>query len=187
MNPRELKLAIALAAIFLIGGGMLIFKRMGRWKQDIEKREQTLLVRKADSDALLQMQSFWEQRAVWLDEKQPPWPGNTQADSAMAALIRESAQTSGITLISRQQEPPITDPTTGMSAASVRVEVKGSMDKILRWLYGLQKNPDAFISVKGMSLSPNQEDSSVVEITNMLIQKWYRPAEVAAVEDSDAK
>jgi len=65
-------------------------------------------------------------------------------------------------------------------AAGIVVEAKGGLEKVLRWLHELQR-PEAFISVKGMTLKPDVEDSSTILLTEARIQKWYRrPATAAA-------
>ena len=42
MNPRELRLAIAFAAVLLLGGGFVAYKRLQSWKKSIETRELAL-------------------------------------------------------------------------------------------------------------------------------------------------
>jgi len=91
-------------------------------------------------------------------------------------LIEESAKKAGITLLSRQQEQPEEQP--GVIAAGIVVEAKGGLEKMLRWLHDLQK-PDAFISVKGMTLKPDVEDSAIIMLSEARIQKWYRNAAAA--------
>jgi len=70
MNARELRLAIAFAAILVIGGGWLLFMQIGRWKKNIEQREFALSLKKVEADELLLQKDFWNTRSNWLSEKQ---------------------------------------------------------------------------------------------------------------------
>lgn len=177
MNTRELRLAIALVAILVIGGGWLVFTQIGRWKKGIEQREFSLSLKKVEADELLLQKDFWNTRSSWLNEKQLDYPGRKDADNALYDLMEQSAKKAGINLLSRQQEQPEEQP--GVIAAGIVVEAKGSLEKVLRWLHELQR-PDAFISVKGMTLKPDVEDSAVILLTETRIQKWYRQGAATA-------
>jgi hypothetical protein len=178
MNARELRLAIAFAAILVIGGGWLLFMQIGRWKKNIEQREFALSLKKVEADELLLQKDFWNTRSNWLSEKQPVFTSRKDADNTLYDLIEVSAKKAGITLLSRQQEQPEDQP--GVIAAGIVVEAKGGLEKMLRWLHELQR-PEAFISVKGMTLKPDVEDSATILLTEARIQKWYRrPATAAA-------
>jgi hypothetical protein len=176
MNARELRLAIAFIAILVIGGGFIVFTQIGRWKKNIEQREFALSLKKVEADELLLQKGFWDTRSNWLNEKQLVFTSRKDADNAIYDLIEESAKKAGVTLLSRQLEQPEEQP--GMIAAGIVVEAKGGLEKMLRWLHDLQK-PDAFISVKGMTLKPDVEDSAIIMLSEARIQKWYRNAAAA--------
>ena len=177
MNARELRLAIAFVAILVLGGGWLLFMQIGRWKKNIEQREFALSLKKVEADELLLQKDFWNTRSNWLTEKQPVFTSRKDADNTIYDLIETSAKKAGITLLSRQLEQP--EEQTGVIAAGVVVEAKGGLEKVLRWLHELQR-PDAFISVKGLTLKPDVEDSSIILLSEARIQKWYRQGAAAA-------
>lgn len=178
MNSRELRLALALIAILIAGGGALVFSKMGKWKKDIERREAQQTNDKAIADELLKQQDFWKMRSEWLAEKQPVWTSRKSADDELYKLVNESAQKEGVTLLGTQQDNPEQLPGV-MAAGLVIAEAKAPMGKILRWLTHLQmpeghQTPDNFISIKGLTMKPDPEDTTIVHVSDFHIQKWYR-------------
>ncbi len=176
MNAREQRLAILLISVILIGGGWLVFKRMSQWKSSIAAREIVLVSKKAEATALLSQKDFWKTRSEWLAAKQPVYPAKrADADNAIDELIRNTARDNGITIVTPQAEEPERLDIADSTSASMLISAKGPLEKMLRWLHGLQQ-PDAFITIKGLALAPDPEDPAQVEVTNLRIQKWYRNA-----------
>lgn len=180
MNPRELRLALALMALLIAGGGALVFAKMGKWKKDIERRETQLANDQAVAEELLRQRDFWKARSDWLAASQPVWNDRKSADDELYKMVTQSAQKEGVTLLGTQQENP--EPGPGLMAAGLLVaEAKGPMAKILRWLTHLQmpeghQTCDNFVSIKGLTLKPDPEDTAIVHISDFRIQKWYRAA-----------
>jgi len=170
MNPREQRLAMIVMALFLCGGGWIVFAQMGKWRKGIDERDFKLSLKKTEAEELLKQKDFWHARAEWMQQKQEVYPSRNEADNKIYELVDQSAKKQGLTVLRQLAEP---EEQPGMVAASVIVEAKGPLEKVLRWLYDLQK-PAAFISVKGMSLKSNPEDTSVVIVSDLKIQKWYR-------------
>ena len=71
MNAREQRLAIALVAILLLGGGWIAFAKMVKWKKDLEEREHQLSLRRTEAEELIKTKDFWTARSQWLESKQP--------------------------------------------------------------------------------------------------------------------
>ncbi len=178
MNAREQRLALAFIALLIGGGAALAFTQMGKWKKDLERRENQLSLKKVEAEELLKQQAFWKTRSEWLTAQQPVWSGRKGADDELNKLISDSAKKAGVTLLGTQQENP--EELNGMTAAGLVVaEAKGPMEKILRWLSNLQmpeghQNCDAFISIKGLTMKPDQEDTAIVHVSDFHVQKWYR-------------
>ena len=178
MNPRELRIALALTVILIAGGGALVFAKMGKWKQAIEQKEAQLTNDKAVAEELLKQQDFWKTRSEWLAAKQPVWTSRKSADDELYKLVNESAQKEGVTLLGTQQVNPEQLPGV-MAAGLVIAEAKAPMGKMLRWLTHLQMpeghdTADSFISIKGLTMKPDPEDTAIVHVSDFHIQKWYR-------------
>lgn len=178
MNPRELRLALALLAVIIGGGGVLAFAKMGKWKKDIERRENQVANDKAVAEELLRQRDFWKARSDWLAASQPVWTSRKAADDELHKLVTESAQKEGVTLLGTQQENPEQQPGV-MAAGLVVAEAKAPIAKILRWLSHLQmpeghQTCDNFVSIKGLTMKPDPEDTTIVHISDFHIQKWYR-------------
>ncbi len=178
MNPRELRLALVFVALLIGGGAALLFAKMGKWKKDIERREYQLSLKKVEAEELLRQQSFWKTRSAWLTTQQPVWSSRKSADDELNKLVTESAQKAGVVLLGTQQVNP-EQQNDLMAAGLVVAEAKGPMEKILRWLTHLQMpegHPtcDSFISVKGLTMKPDPEDTAIVHVSDFHLQKWYR-------------
>lgn len=172
MNPRELRLAIALIAILVIGGGWVVFKRLGAWKTSLERREVALAQRKVEADGLLQQRDFWNLRSEWLNSNQKDYTTRNDADTQLLNYVRDSAQANDVTLSLSQLGDPAQAP--GVRAATITVDANGDYAKVWRWLHTLQSDPTAFISVQGLTIKPNVEDTKRLEVTDLRLQKWFR-------------
>jgi hypothetical protein len=177
MNAREQRLAIALVAILLLGGGWIAFTKMMTWKKDLEEREHQLSLRRIEFEELIKTKPFWTARSEWLESKQPVWTSQRAADDELNKLISESSKKEGVTVLASLQQEPIQQ--DGLWASGISLEVKGPYDKTLQWLNRLQSpegHPtyDAFVSIKGLALKPDPEDGTKIHIQDLHIQKWYR-------------
>ena len=170
MTQREQRLAMMVVIMLIIGGGWIVFSQMGKWRKSIDERDGKLSFRKAEAEELLKQKDFWNQRSQWLESKLEPYPSRNEADDKIYALVEQTAKKQGLALMRQLAEP---EEIGGMTSATVIVEAKGSLEKVLRWLYDLQK-PAAFISIKSIALKSNPEDTSLVIVSDLKIQKWYR-------------
>lgn len=174
MNPRELRLAIALVTILVLGGGWVAFKRLGAWKTSLEKREVNVAQRKLEAEGLLQQKDFWKLRSDWLNANQPEYTTRNDADNQLLTFVRDTAKQQGIELTLSQLGDPEEQP--GVKAATMTVDASADYAKVWAWIHSLQSNPTNFISVRGLTLKPNLEDTKVLEVTDLRIQKWFRTA-----------
>lgn len=170
MSQREQRLAMIVLAMLILGGGWIVFSQMGKWRKSIDERDFKLTVKKAEAEELLKQKDFWHLRSQWLESKLEPYPSRNEADNKIYELVEETARKQGLTLMRQLTEP---EEVQGMTSAGVIIEAKGKLESILRWLYDLQK-PNAFISIKSLSLKSNPEDSSLVIVSDLKVQKWYR-------------
>ena len=179
MNRREQILAAALGVILLVGVCSFAFVHMTKWKKDIERREYALSLEKVEADELLKQKDFWMTRSDWLTKKQPVFTKDADANNSIFELVSKTAKESGVTAGPPQMQP-LDRSNPGLIAAGVTVSASGELEKILRWLYKLQESPDAFISVRGLTLKPDQEDTNKVLVNELHVLKWYSSATSAA-------
>lgn len=172
MNPRELRLATALIAILVIGGGWVVFKRLGAWKTSLERREVSLAQRKLEAEGLLQQADFWKLRSDWLNTNQKDYTTRNEADTQLLNYVRDSAQANEVSLTLSQLGDPAQAP--GVKASTMTVDANGEYAKVWRWLHALQSDPTSFISIQGLTIKPNVEDTKKLEVTDLRIQKWFR-------------
>ena len=170
MNQREQRLAMIVLAMVICGGGWIVFSQMGKWRKSIDERDYKLSLRKTEADELLKQKDFWHLRSEWLSAQQEEYPSRNEADNKIYTLVDETAKKHGLTTMRQLAEP---EEVQGMTSATVLVEAKGPLESVLRWLYDLQK-PAAFISVKSIALKSNPEDTALVIVSDLKIQKWYR-------------
>jgi len=172
MTQREQRLAMLVMLMLILGGGWIVFSQMGKWRKSIDERDFKLSLRKTEAEELLKQRDFWNLRSEWLASQQESYPSRNEADNKIYELVEQTAKKQGLTLMRQLAEP---EEVGGMTSATVLVEAKGPLDKVLRWLYDLQK-PAAFISIKSLALKTNPEDTSLVIVSDLKIQKWYRTA-----------
>ena len=159
-------------AMVILGGGWMVFSQMGKWRKSIDERDFKLSLQKTEADELLKQKDFWHLRSEWLETKQEVYPSRNEADNKVYELVEQTAKKQGLTILRQLAEP---EEQQGMTSATVIVEAKGPLEKVLRWLYDLQ-TPTAFISVKSLALKSNPEDTSLVIVSDLKVQKWYRSA-----------
>jgi hypothetical protein len=119
---------------------------------------------------LLSRQDFWEHRLSWLAEKQPIYTKAGESLSNVISMVDELAAKHAISVPMKQPNEPSERP--GMTAAVLSLRVLGEMKPVMNWLHELQQ-PGHFITVPAMTITPNDEDTSKIEV-NMRIEKWFR-------------
>jgi hypothetical protein len=172
MNQRELRLAIALAAILILGGGYLAYKGLAGWKTRLDAREQAQAQRRVEADGLMQQQTFWKLRSDWLNSNLPEYKNRNEADNQLLTFVRESAKANDVDLTLSQLDPP--EPLDTVIAAAMTVDAKAPYEKMWAWLHTLQANPQNFVSIRSVDMRPNLEDTKVLEVTELRVQKWFK-------------
>lgn len=169
MTASEQRLGIGFAAILLIGGAFVGLKQLQGWKHRVDVRSMTLDSRRAEAKELLETKDFWEERSAWLAEKQPLFTKRSDADLSLVDFIRDSAGKHDVTT---QVQPTEPIERAGLTSANMQVSAKGEFKNVMRWLHSMQA-PASFISISSLTLVPDEQDTSQVNVT-MKIQKWFR-------------
>ena len=170
MTASEQRLALALGVILIGGGAFLGLNKLKAWKLRVDGRAADVATRRAEADELLSHKDFWDQRASWLMEKQPPFTKAGESLSNVIAQVDELAGKHGVSIPLKQPTEAVER--AGMTAAVVTLKVEGEMKPVMSWLHELQQ-PANFIAVPAMTITPNEEDVSKIEV-NMRIEKWFR-------------
>lgn len=170
MTASEQRLALALGVILIGGGAFLGLNKLKAWKQNVDAHAADVTARRAEADELLSHQDFWDQRSAWLAEKQPVFTKQGESISNVISLADELASKHSVSIPLKQPNEPVER--AGMTAAVVTLKVEGEMKPVMNWLHELQQ-PTHFVSVPAMTITPNEEDPSKIEV-NMRIEKWFR-------------
>jgi hypothetical protein len=170
MTASEQRLALALGVILIGGGAFLGLTRLKSWKLRVDALAADVASRKADAEELLSRSEFWEQRSSWLEEKQPLFTKAGEATTTILNLVDDLAGKHGVNIPLKQ--PNEASERAGMTSAAVTLRVIGEMKPVMNWLYDLQQ-PANFISVPAMTITPNEEDASKIEIS-LRVEKWFR-------------
>lgn len=169
MTAREQKLGIGFAIALLLGGAFVGFKQLQSWKLRVDTRAIHLDSVRTEAEELLSKKTLWEERSKWLSEKQPLFTKRSDADLALLNLVRDSAAKFDVTV---QPQPTEAIERAGLTSANMVVAAKGDFKAVMQWLHSIQE-PIAFISISSLTLVPNEQDTSQVDLT-MSIQKWFR-------------
>lgn len=170
MNTNEKRLLIGLLVLLLGGLGYLGFDQLSGWKRKLDEKARKLGSERSFAQELLAQEKRWQARSAWLTESQPPFSNRKDAELALVNLITDSAKEHDVTILKNQPSEPLD--LEDMVAATMLVDAKADMEKMMAWLHDLQK-PLSFLSLPAVRLMPDQEDTSKVLITFSL-QKWFR-------------
>lgn len=170
MTASEQRLAVALGVILVAGVSFLGLNKMKAWKLRVDTLAREVADARADADELLARKDFWDQRSAWLAEKQPPYTKAGEATTSILNTVDELATRHGVSIPLKQ--PNESTERAGLTSAAVTLKVVGEMKPVMNWLYDLQQ-PEAFIAVPAMTIIPNDEDSSKIEL-NLRVEKWFR-------------
>ncbi len=170
MNTREKQLMIGLLVLLLGGIAYLGFDQLNNWKKRLDVEARRLEIAKAEANDMLSKEKLWQERATWLAASEPAFGNRKDSELALINLIKETAGTQNVALPKIQPTEPLD--LEDMIAATVIVDAKADLDKMMEWLHDLQK-PPSFLSVPTLRLMPDQEDTSKV-LMSINVQKWFR-------------
>jgi hypothetical protein len=170
MTSRERTLALGLVSILLIGGTLLAALKLKAWKQSVDDAEYELSLLRAETEILMSQKDLWLKRAEWITGKQPPFTTRRDADTELNKIIQDGMTTRNVEVIQNQPSDPTELP--GLFAATMMVQGRADFSSTMSWLYDLQQ-PGSFISIPSISITPNDEDTSKVNVS-LVLQKWYR-------------
>jgi type II secretory pathway component PulM len=164
-------LAGLLGAIFVLFNvvGLQAFLNRQRTLQSSIVRLQGELT---EGRAILEEKTVWQERAAWLDAKQPGDDTTTTDDDAkFYEFVENSAKNAGLTYTRRDAGQRQSD---GAYAEVVdSSQVKGKMEALVKWLNELQQ-PEAFRAIKQISVKSGEPPEVIAEVE---VARWYRPVQ----------
>jgi len=125
----------------------------------------------AENRSVLAQKSMWDERARWLEEKQPTDDvSSIDDDTKFTEFVESTAKKSGLTYTRRGGGPV----QSGEQYAEVydASQVKGKMEALVKWLAELQQ-PEAFRAIKLLRIKSAPEPPDV--IADVEVARWYRP------------
>jgi len=177
MKASEKRLIAILLVLAVICGGAIIAQRLLKQQRGIERREQALELRQMESTAILAEAELWKERLGWLEGTQPQMTSENEASKELLESLLASASTLGLTVQKKQLHEPLAQPY--YREVGVTLTLKGTLPAIFRWMHQAL-SPEAFCTVTGLKVVPDNEDTSNV-IATVRFSRLYLP-EMAEAE-----
>lgn len=177
MKASEKRLISILLVLAVICGGAIISQRLLKRQRGIERREQALELRQMESGAILAEAELWKERLGWLEGTQPQMTSENEASKELLESLLASASTLGLTVQKKQLHEPLAQPY--YREVGVTLTLKGTLPAIFRWMHQAL-SPEAFCTVTGLKVVPDNEDTSNV-IATVRFSRLYLP-EMAEAE-----
>jgi hypothetical protein len=178
MKPSEKRLIMVLAILAAISGGVILTQRLLGRQHGLERREQTLELRRTEAVAMLAEADLWKQRLEWLQASQPSMTSDNEASKELLEGLLSSAATNNVTVQKKQLHEPVN--ADFYREIGVTLTVKGALPPIFRWMYRLL-SPESFCRVTAFKVVPDSAEPSSV-VATIRFSRLYLPA-VAAVEE----
>lgn len=164
-------LAGLLGAIFVLLNVVGLQAFLNR-QRDLQSNIVRLQGEMTEGRAILEEKTVWQERAAWLDAKQPGDDTTTTDDDAkFYEFVENSAKNAGLTYTRRDAGQRQSD---GAYAEVVdSSQVKGKMEALVKWLNELQQ-PEAFRAIKQISVKSGEPPEVIAEVE---VARWYRPVQ----------
>ncbi len=118
---------------------------------------------------LTQNSVLWEDRAQWVQKRQPKLEGEQAEGNALLNLLKNSASKHGVTLSKQQLVPAKTD--SGSIAVPVECELRANWKSMCSFLSEIQ-SPDRFIVIQQSRLRIDPTDATQM-LCNITVAKWF--------------
>jgi len=177
MKASEKRLILILVVLAVVSGGAILSQRLLRMQRGLERREQTLEVKREESSMVLAESELWRQRLNWLQTSQPPMTSENDASKELLDGLLSSAATLGLTVQKQQLHEPVS--AEFYREVGVTLTVKGELPAVFRWMHQVL-SPESFCMVAGLKVVPDSKDTSHV-VATVHFSRLYGPT-IASVE-----
>lgn len=182
MKASERRLLSILGVLAAVCGGAILSQRLLLKQHAIERREQTLELKRMEHQAMMAEADLWKQRLDWLQEKQPSMSSVNQASEDLLEKLLAAASSQGLTIQKKQLHEPVT--AVYYREIGVTLTVKGPLSSVFRWMHGLL-TPESFRVVSQLRITPDAANPAEV-IAVMHVSQLHSP-DIASETSTEKK
>jgi len=159
MKASEKRMIMILVVLAAVCGGAILSQRLLRLQHGIERREQSLELKRAESNAILAEADLWKQRLAWLQTTQPPMKSENEASKELLEELLSSATAKGLTVQKQQLHELVS--AEFYREVGVTLTVKGALPAVFRWMHQVLV-PKSFYLVAKLKVVPDSADPASV-------------------------
>ena len=165
MKASERRMIMILVVLAAVCGGAILSQRLLRLQHGIERREQSLELKRAESNAILAEADLWKQRLAWLQTTQQPMKSENEASKELLEGLLSSATAKGLT-VQKQQLHELVN-AEFYREVGVTLTVKGALPAVFRWMHQML-SPKSFYMVDRLKVVPDSADpASIIAIIDI--------------------
>lgn len=177
MKPGERRLIAILGVLAAVCGAAIMAQMLLRKQSSLERRQQTLELKRMEAEAMLAESALWKARLEWLRANQPAMTSENQASQDLLDEILAAAAQQRLTVQKKQLHEAAR--TTFFNEVGVTLTLTGDLPDVFRWLHGLLA-PESFRMVSYLKILPDTQDATKVTVIAR-INRRHAPA-ITAVE-----
>jgi Type II secretion system (T2SS), protein M subtype b len=170
MNPRERRLAYAVAGILFVLVNLFIWNALLGMSATARAEYADRRNERAAQQAYLSEEKMWQSRADWLKKNQPS-SNNPAEASSLLTRVKDIAGRYNVQVENPQIGP--TENTSSHQSVSATFETKSAWEPLVHFLYDAQR-PEAFYVFENVSLMVDANDPTVMQ-GRFKIAKWFSP------------
>jgi hypothetical protein len=176
MKASERRLLVILGLLAAVCGGAILSQRLLQMQRGIERREQTLELKRMEAAAMLAEGTLWQQRLDWLRTHQP---GMTSENQASEQLLEEVlAATAAHRLVVQKKQLHEASRQASYQEVGVTLTILGELPDVFRWMHGLLA-PESFQSVSRLKITPDATEKTKVSAI-VRVNRLHAPVTAAA-------
>lgn len=183
MKASERRLLLILGVLAAVCGGAIFSQRLLLMQHDIERREQTLELKRMEAGALLAEGALWRQRLDWLHANQPAMTSENQASEELLEEMLAAAAKHNLMVQKKQLHETSHQPY--FHEVGVTLTILGDLPDFFRWMHGLL-TPESFRLVSQLKIVPDAKDRTKI-IATVRIDRRHAPAVTAAETPKEGK
>ncbi len=168
VTNREQRLLLIFTVLLFLVLNLFGFSLLSKNRQTLERTVRKLDLERQEARVWMAQKDLWLKRKEWMDHKQPKPDPSGQDSAQLLEFLQQGARQNKITITDQKLLEPRTE--AEYREASVRIEVRGSLEPVVRWLAGLQA-PERFQAITSLTLKSDAEPPKV--ICNLTIARWY--------------